>query len=185
MAPESLRPARRAGGRPTSDLRYGGGGGRGCQNRARYGSSGRRARQASPANARQVVSRFAASTADPDSFTTSPVPRIPRPMRRIARPDPLVQRVLTPMPQNSETHFGCHCVPPSPQGRCATVPRWACPAMTAASGSRVRQTVNPGTRISFDRTPAHCGRTPRPAGPACRSSDASVLTALMSAVEPQ
>jgi membrane protease YdiL (CAAX protease family) len=42
VPPESLRPARRASGRrPTTDPRYGGG--RGCQNRARYGSSGRRA----------------------------------------------------------------------------------------------------------------------------------------------
>jgi hypothetical protein len=58
--------------------------------------------------------------------------------------------------------------------------------MTAASEPRVTQTVNP--KHAHQLRPNSSALWPnaaRPAGPACRSSDASVLTALMSAVEPQ
>ena len=97
-------------------------------------------------------------------------------VRCIARPELVVQRVLTPMPKTSQVTLGVTACHRPCQDDAPPVPRCACPVMTAACEPRVHHTVNPGTRISFNRTPAHCSRTPHTAAPACRSSDASVST---------
>ena len=105
----------------------------------------------------------------------------------LARPDALAQRILTPMPQTPELHFGRHCVAPARRGRCATSPAVCMPGDDGGLRLCVHHRGNPGTRISFDRNSRSVAEScnAAPAGPACRSSDASVSTALMSAVEPQ
>jgi hypothetical protein len=167
VPPVSLRPASRAGGRPTTDPTYGGGGGRGCQNRARYGSS--RQRPASVAGEpKQAISKLAASTADPKSF---------KDLNCAAYTAADDDCTALPGPTHSHSGFEHRCLitpgltlgATGYHGPCQDdgppVQRCARPGMTAASEPRVHQTVNPGTRISSTRTPARCGRTPRPSPP--------------------
>jgi hypothetical protein len=113
------------------------------QNRACYGWSGRRGPNVA-GEPRQVISRFRASTADPDSFRTCAVPRISRPMTtyRIGPARP-TRTAGSHTAQTPELHLGRQRVAPSDEDGAPPGPRCACPAVTAASEPRVHQTVNP------------------------------------------
>jgi hypothetical protein len=92
------------------------------------------------------------------------------------------------MPQNPGTPFWASPRSAGPPGRCSTSPALCMPGHNRGlRHARPQQTVNLGTHISFDRNSRTVAEScnSRPAGPARRSSDASVLTALMSVVEPQ
>ena len=130
----------------------------GCQRRARNGWSGRWPPSVA-AEPRQVMSRFAASTADPDSSG-------PAPCRIYRRADdaphsparPRAQQVLTPMPRTPELHFGRHCVALQ-RGRCATRPAVCVPGHDRGlRRGRPPRKVTSARPISFDSN-RHCGRT--------------------------
>ena len=109
---------------------------------------------------------------------------------RIGRPDPPAQRVLTPMPQNPGGPFGRRCLALARRGRWAPHVLAVC-MPSNCGGQRPRVSTidsQSGTRIGFDlkaRTVAEsCNAATQPE-PACRSSDAAVLTAPTTAGEPQ
>jgi hypothetical protein len=104
-----------------------------------------------------------------------------------SRARPTGTAVLTPMPQTPESHFGRHRVAPALRRRCATSPAVSTPGHYRGLRPAHPPHTQPGTRLSFDpnsRTVAE-SRNAASRRPACRSSDASVLTALMTAGEPQ
>ena len=135
-------------------------------------------RQASPTNPDKLISRFAAGTRRS---------RFIYGLHRTSRPNPLAQRVLTPTTQKApELHFGPRYVAPAQRGPCSTSPAVCMPGhYRGFRPARPPWTVNPARAPALTRTPA-CGRIIGcAAGTACRSSDASVLTFLMTAVEPE
>jgi hypothetical protein len=156
--------------------------GRGAQNRARYGWSGRRVPSVA-GEPRQVISKFAASTADPDSFTTCAAYTA---ADGAAPHSPATGTVGLShrCPKPPGTHSWCHC---------ATAPtrtmRHKSRGVHARPGprppNRVHQTVNPKHAHQLRPDSSALWPNAAPTGLACRSSDAAVLTALMSAVEPQ
>jgi hypothetical protein len=166
----SLRLASRAGGRANSDPRYGGG--RGGQNRACYGSSG-----APSVGVNPDKSSLGSRQAPPIPIHSGPARPRPMTTHRIARPDPLARRVLTPMPQSPGTPFWAS---PGSTGPTRTTRHESrgvhAPVMTAASEPRVHHRPSNSARASASAGTPHCGRpnhsTPRSAGSACRSSDA-------------
>jgi hypothetical protein len=128
-------------------------------------------RQSVAGEPRQVISRFAASTADPDSFTTCAVPRMSRPMTTHRIPPTYWHSGFSHRcPKTPALHFGRHRVAPAHQDDAQPVPRCACPAITAASDTRVHNRRSTSARTSASTgTPAlwpnHATRV-QPARPA-------------------
>ena len=105
---------------------------------------------------------------------------------RIARPDPLAQRVSHRCP-NAGTPLWASLHGTGPTRTVRHQSRSVHAQLGPWPPTRASTTDgNPGTRISFDRNSRTVAESCKPPpGPACRSSDASVSTALMTAVEPQ